>query len=116
MRCEEIKEMLPAYSDDQRATLEIRRHLSRCPDCRAEVDRYEALTGGLRALASVTAEPPARLLEGLLDIPARRTRLDEARDHVTRNRGRYVGGVAGAAALAGTAALLRARSRRLAAA
>ncbi|HVM36462.1 MAG TPA: hypothetical protein VM784_14120 [Actinomycetota bacterium] len=116
MKCEEIKEMLPAYGDEQQATLELRRHLSRCSDCRAEVDRYEALSGGLRALASITAEPPARLLTALIDIPARRTRIDEARDHVVRHRGRYLGGLAGAAAVAGTAALWRTRARRLAAA
>lgn len=116
MKCEEIKEMLPAYSDEQRATLEIRRHLSRCPECRADVDRYEALAGGLRALAVTTAEPPARLLSALVGIPLERTPLDHARTHVVRNRKRYLGGLAGAAAVVGTAALLRTKTRRLAAA
>jgi predicted anti-sigma-YlaC factor YlaD len=116
MKCQEIKEMLPAYGDEQRATLELRRHLSRCSDCRAEVDRYEALAGGLRALVSTTAEPPARLLGALIAIPSQRTRIEEARAHVLRHRSRYLGGLAGAAAVAGTAALWRTRSRRLAAA
>lgn len=116
MRCQEIRAMLPAYADEQRAELSVRRHLSRCPDCRAEVERYRAVAGGLGALATITAEPPAGLFAALVDIPARRTRLEEARTHVVRNRTRYLGGLAGAAALAGTAALLRTRARRLAAA
>lgn len=116
MRCEEIRAMLPAYVDEGRPELSVRRHLSRCADCRAHADEYRALAGGLGSLATITAEPPAGLQNALFDIPARRTRLDEARTHVARNRTRYLGGLAGAAALAGTAALLRTRARRVAAA
>ncbi|HVL64144.1 MAG TPA: hypothetical protein VM573_03120 [Actinomycetota bacterium] len=114
MRCEEIQTMLPAFADEKPVQLGVRRHLARCADCRAELDRYEALAGGLAALATTTAEPPAALLPALVDIPARRTRIEEARSHVARNRKRYLGGLAGAIAVAGAAVALR--SRRVAAA
>jgi anti-sigma factor RsiW len=122
MRCEEVREALPAYVNTDGIELRVQRHLSRCPECKAEFARYEALMGGLRTLQTVTAEPPAGLFGALVDIPARasrlhgaRARVETARDHVTRNRNAYLsGGVAVALAGAVGAALWRSRARRVA--
>ena len=122
MRCEEVREALPAYMNTDGIELRVRRHLSRCPECNAEFARYEALMGGLRTLQTVTAEPPAGLFGALVGIPARASRLhgarvraESARDHVARNRNAYIsGGVVVAVAGALGAALWRSRARRLA--
>lgn len=122
MRCEEVREALPAYMNTDGIELRVRRHLSRCPDCQTELARYEALMGGLRTLQTVTAEPPAGLFGALVDIPARASRLrgarvraESARDHVARNRSAYIStGVAVALAGAVSAALWRSRARRVA--
>jgi hypothetical protein len=89
-----------------------RRHLARCPGCRAELARYESLDDGLRALETMTAVPPAGLEQELAAIPARYGRR-RVRGHLARNRTTYAGGLAVAAA---AAAYWRTRSRRLAAA
>ena len=101
MRCEEIREVLPAHVKDGSDDLAVRRHLSRCADCKAELARYESLMGGLRSLQTVTADVPPSLFAQLLDVPNATSRLDSAREHVVRNRKAYVGG--GIAALAGAA-------------
>ena len=115
MRCEEIRELLPAYEPEQQPSLAIRRHLASCPDCRAEVEAYKELATGLRYLKHSTVEVPAELTRTLEAIPSEARVVDKARTHVARNRAAYVGG---AVALAGAvgATLWRVRSRRLAAA
>jgi hypothetical protein len=117
MRCEEIRELLPAYASRGEATLGVRRHLSRCPDCRAELGRYEALGTALRTLEAHTAEPPPGLARALAAIPAEANALTNVRRHVSRNRRAYAGSLA-AVAVAGAAGtvLWRTRARRLAAA
>jgi predicted anti-sigma-YlaC factor YlaD len=116
MRCEEIRELLPAQEGRGEATLTVRRHLSRCPECRAELARYEALGSAMRSLESHTVEPPPGLAPALAAIPTRSGVVTGARRHVTRNRRAYAGGLA-AIAVAGTGAVVwRARARRLAAA
>ena len=115
MRCEEIRELLPAYEPEQQPTLAVRRHLASCPDCRAEVEVYKGLAAGLHDLRHVTTEVPPSLTSVLEAIPSNAGVVDNVRTHVARNRAAYVGG---AVALAGAlgATLWRVRSRRLAAA
>lgn len=115
MRCEEIRELLPAYEPEQQPSLAVRRHLASCPDCRAEVETYKELAAGLRDLRHATVEVPASLSRSLEVIPGEAGVVDNVRIHVARNRAAYVGG---AVALAGAvgATLWRVRSRRLAAA
>jgi hypothetical protein len=110
MRCEEIKEMLPAYARGEDESLAVRRHLSRCADCRTEAERYDVLRATLGELRSVASEVPAGLKSALIDIPQRADRVAVVKDHLTRNRGAYAGGLAAAAAVAG-AAVWRTRRR-----
>jgi anti-sigma factor RsiW len=44
----------------------VRRHVKRCPECAAEVDRQQQVREGLSALKDRTPEPPADLLDDLL--------------------------------------------------
>lgn len=108
--CAEVQEMLAAYVRDGDSTLSFRRHLSRCQDCGAELRRYEGLVQGLSELRTVAMDPPPGLLPDLLEAtPGRRDRVVR---HVSRNRKRYVSGLAmTAAAGAAGALLLRNRSR-----
>src|SRR3712207_3411263 len=94
MKCEEIREVLPAYADDPEATLTVRRHLSRCPECKAELARYDELLDGLAAMRSVAIEPPAGLDRWLAEIPNTHNRLEQVREHLARNKRAYAGGVA----------------------
>ena len=112
MRCDEVREELPAYAGGE-ASLAVRRHLSTCADCRAELARYEELTSAMASLEAVTAEPPAGLKRALLAIPDEQTRVAQVRKHVARNRTAYLGGAGAVAVAAAGAVLLR---RRLAAA
>ena len=112
MECAEIREMLPAYVRDGEASLLVKRHLSRCDDCAAELGRYETLVGGLAALRGAVVEPPPDLRQALLAIPRAATPVDTVRAHVAANRKAYLGG---AVALAGAGALAwRLYSRRVA--
>ena len=102
MRCAEMREAMPAYVRDGEQSLAARRHLARCADCKAEFAHYEQLLGTLADLPATTVEPPANLARALAAIPARGGPLDTVREHLARNRGAYLGGVAVAAAGAGT--------------
>lgn len=115
MRCAEVREALPAYVRGGEASLAVRRHLSRCGPCRAELARYESLLSALGGLHKTTTEPPPGLAAILAAIPQRAGRLAGARSHVARNRNAYLGGAA-VAALAGAAgtAIWRARRGRVA--
>ena len=110
MRCTEAREMLPAYLEDGEGSLAVRRHISGCPDCRAELRKYEALAGGLSRMHAVTAEPPPSLKPALLSIPVADNRVEAVRTHVARNRRTYAG--AAAVAIAGAAGALAWWSRR----
>ena len=110
MRCAVAREMLPAYLQDGEGSLAVRRHLSGCPDCRAELRRYEALAGGLSRLRSVTAEAPPSLKPALVSIPVSDNRVEAVRTHVARNRRTYAG--AAAVAIAGAAGAFAWWSRR----
>ena len=112
MKCDEVREVLPAYSRDGDVGLPVRRHLSRCPDCSSELTQYEALFGSLASLKTQAVEPPAELFHQLAAIPYRTDRIADARTHVVRHRNRYAAGVAVATAGALGAALWRSRRAR----
>ena len=116
MKCAEINELLPAYVEDRYANLTVRRHLSRCTDCRAELEDYETLRSSLSEMRFVRAEPPQHLLASLQSIPHTERSVERVRTHVARNRRAYAGGLAVAVVGAAGAALWRSRRSRLAAA
>ena len=114
MRCEEMAELLPAYAVEPSGSLAVRRHLSRCPGCRAELARYRALERGLTALGGRTVPPPPGLLAAREDIPrAQSGALRQVALHLIRKRSAYAGGLALAGLAAVTGALVwRSRLRR----
>lgn len=112
MRCEEVQEVLPAYSRDGDVGLPVRRHLSRCDDCSGELARYQTLLRSLQAMRSETSEPPRELLHQLAAIPYRPDRVQQARTHVVRHRNRYAAGLAVAALGAAGAAVWQTRRSR----
>ena len=114
MSCAAVKEMLPAYSREGEGSLSVRRHLSRCPDCHAELTRYEHLLGSLSAMENAVVEVPGGLKTSLLSIPQRAGRLESVRSHVNLNRKAYLSGAAVLTAGTVAAALWRARARGLA--
>ena len=109
MKCAEISAMLPAYVERTDLPLAVRRHLSRCSNCTAELAAYEEMSGALSALSTTAAEPPPALRASLLSIPSETRRLEGLRSHVSRNRKTYAGVLVAAAGAAGAAAW---RSRR----
>ena len=118
MRCEEIRELLPAYEREQQPSLAVRRHLASCADCRTELAFYKDLATGLHDLRRATFDVPPQLTRALVEIPARRdlvgnvrSHVANVRTHVTRNRAAYVGGAVAVAGALG-ATLWRVRSRR----
>jgi hypothetical protein len=113
MKCSEIDAMLPAYAGESDLPLNVRRHLSRCADCRAEMARYEQMSSALQALPTLAVEPPASLRAALISIPAEAGRLEALRAHVSRNRKTYAGLAVTAVGAAG-AALWRTRRSRIA--
>lgn len=113
MKCEEIEVMLPAYAKPGDIPLNVRRHLTRCQDCRTSLVQYEQLAGSLVTLESSAPEPPPGLRAALVSIPSEQSRLDEVRSHVSRNRKAYAG-IAVTAAGAVGAALWRSHRQRLA--
>ncbi|MGH2748938.1 MAG: anti-sigma factor family protein [Actinomycetota bacterium] len=113
MKCAEVCEALPAYARDGDVSLAVRRHLSRCRDCKAELARYEALLGSLRLLEPSTIEPPPSLVRALTAIPGHPGRLEQARGHLARNRAAYVGGAVALAGAAAGAVVWRTRRGRL---
>lgn len=115
MSCLEIREMLPAFAGEHEESLEMRRHLAHCPECRAEFERYRELVTDLGVLATKPVEPPAYLVASLKAIPETdRSRVAAMRKHVVKNRNAYAGGVA--VALLGAGAALWRAKRRVAAA
>ena len=72
--CDEVQAQLPAYVE--RSLPRLRRrlvglHLRRCPDCQREFSVQRDVAAGLRVLAAPAEEPPAGLLEDLLEQAAR---------------------------------------------
>ncbi len=116
MKCAEIRELLPAYVEDRYGNLTVRRHLSRCEECRGALEEYETLRSSLAALRSVQAEPPAGLVNKLTEIPHEGPAVQRVQTHVFRHRKAYAGGLAVAVVGAAGAAMWRSRRSRLAAA
>lgn len=116
MRCAEVREALPAYVRNGEMPLAVRHHVAACPECRAELARYEVLLDGLGALRHEVMEAPPSLVRSLAAIPSSHRRLRGAQRHVVRHRRAYLGGLALAAASAAGAAVWRSRIRRPAAA
>lgn len=113
MTCAEMQESLPAYADGEGVTLSMRRHLSRCPECRGELERYTAILSGAKEMRAKHAEVPEALFESLVSIPASGGSLEALRVQLVKNRKVVIGGAAVAAVGAAGAALLW-RKRRLA--
>jgi hypothetical protein len=113
VRCTELREALPAYVHSEEVPPEVARHLAGCPDCRAELDRYESLLTAMNDLRTETVAAPPGLVTALNAIPATESRLRSAGTHVIRHRRAYGGA---ALAVAGAAGALLWRNRRLAAA
>lgn len=111
MKCEEVREVLPAYTRDGDIGLQVRRHLARCEDCTSELSQYQSLFGSLQALRAHRFEPPAELVHQLSAIPYRRSGVEDVRGHLTRNRSRYAAGIAVAAVGAGAAVWRTRRGR-----
>jgi anti-sigma factor RsiW len=109
--CTEIREELPAYVKDRSGSLAVRRHLSRCPECRNELARFDSLVELLGGLELHTAEPPPGLVASLAAIPQQAGRVATLRTHVARNRRAYLGGAAVVLAGAAWAAVLQRRRR-----
>jgi anti-sigma factor RsiW len=110
MKCEEIRESLPAYVKGGEASLGVKRHLSRCRECSAELARYQSLSNALGALETTPLQPPPDLARVLKAIPHEQSRVDMVRAHMARNRSVYLGGAA--VAVAGAAGAVLWRSRR----
>jgi hypothetical protein len=93
----------------------MRRHISGCPDCTAELARYDEMLGSLRSMRTEYAAPPPGLVSSLIAIPVNEGRLSHVRSHVVRNRKAYLGGLTIAAVGAAGAAVWRSRARAAAA-
>ncbi len=111
MTCAEVREMLPAYLDGGPDALTIRRHLSRCSECRAELATYTDLKEGLQDLRRHAFEPPTQLKRALVAIPSASSRVDTLKTHVARNRRTYLSGAAVLVVGAAGAAVWRTRAR-----
>ena len=94
MSCAAVKEILPAYVREGDGSLSVRRHLSRCTDCRTDLSHYEELLGALSAMEAATARVPRGLTASLVSIPSRSGRLETMRSHVNDNRRAYLSGAA----------------------
>jgi predicted anti-sigma-YlaC factor YlaD len=112
MRCDEIRETLPAFVDGH-DDLSVRRHLSGCADCRAELDRYESLEAGMASLARETVAASPSLLATLYEIPSQQARLEVVRSHLSDHRKEYLAGAAALAAAGVSALVWRSRKGRL---
>jgi hypothetical protein len=107
MRCAEVREELPAFVRDRSGSLNVRRHLARCDECRSELARYESVLDSLTMLRSATVDAPQSLVRALTEIPSIEGRIDHLRTHLARNRRAYLSGVAVVAAGAAGAVALR---------
>jgi anti-sigma factor RsiW len=107
--CGEVREELPAYVKDRSGSLAVRRHLSRCADCRTELARYDSIVEVLGGLEMQIVEPPPGLVASLVAIPSQGGRVRSVHTHVARNRKAYAGGLAVLVAGAAGAAVLRRR-------
>lgn len=115
LSCPEVCEQLAGLGPHD-LTLSLRRHVSRCDECRRELARYEDLKVALADLGAIhpPVSPPASLRAALVSIPRQESPVARAAGHLGRYRSAYAGGAALAAA--GLAGALLWRRRRPAAA
>ena len=111
MRCAEVRETIPAFADEGEQSLAIRRHITKCTDCRSELETYRSMLSSLRSLEARPVDAPVGLAAKLIAIPREASRVDHVRSHVSRNRAAYAGGAAAAVAVAGAAGALLWRNR-----
>ena len=125
MNCEQVSTYLPGIAGDELGAETVRwidAHLGSCVSCRAEATRYRSVAAGLVAVKEHEIEPPAFLVDSILDrvdaernrrllpippaiVPAELVRLaQENRDAITS--------VAGVAVAAGAAYALWRTMRR----
>jgi hypothetical protein len=67
--CRETQECLPSLLADELTGWSgrvVRRHVARCADCTAELERQREVSHALARLKMETPEPPAELLQTLL--------------------------------------------------
>jgi len=72
--CREVQGELPALLAGEVSgwpERTMRAHLRHCSDCASELKRQEHLAQGLAAVRDTDVEPPAELLDGLLQSAAR---------------------------------------------
>ncbi len=106
MRCEEVRELLPAYVDrDLHPAGEIEIHLASCADCSAELASYSAMLSDLKAFRDRGEEPSPDLLEralALIPVPSLGARfLGSVQSHPVAYALASLGGAAmGATAIA----------------
>jgi anti-sigma factor RsiW len=86
MRCEDVRDRLPAYSGGElREAGQLEVHLASCEGCSVELARYRELAYSLRALSQRVEEPSAAFRARVVAaIPPRRLRDDVrriAREH-----------------------------------
>ncbi len=110
MNCELVQEQLPAYLDLTEPDLSIRRHLSRCEDCRDELAMLDSLKREMAKMAESVVEPPVALLASLEQIASSQNVVKVVRGHMSRNRKAYLSGVAVLAGTAVASVLLRRRA------
>lgn len=98
MKCEEVRELLPAYIDrDLHPVGPVEMHLASCSDCSAELIHYRDLMVSLAGLRETGDEPRAEFLDRMLSlIPP------QMRDGMDR-RARYALASLGGAAIGVTA-------------
>jgi anti-sigma factor RsiW len=75
MRCEQIRPYLPGFvgGDLRPDTAEVvSRHVDGCKGCSAEVDTLQRVQAGLALVAAREVEPPAGLLENIMENAAER--------------------------------------------
>jgi len=102
MRCEEVREQLPAYSGGELMEAgELEVHLASCEGCSSELARYRELAYSLRSMRDRVQEPSATFQARLVaSIPPRRIRDDVRRIVREHPRELAVGSAAlGAAAI-----------------
>ncbi|MBA3349999.1 MAG: zf-HC2 domain-containing protein [Actinobacteria bacterium] len=117
MNCSEVRAVLPAYVEDK-ASLEVRRHLPGCQGCREELVRYQGVIAGLEELGGTPVDTPPGLAAALAELPFQGRPLEKIKTHVARNRPGYLAsGLAalGATGAAGAALWYRHRGRAIAA-
>lgn len=113
MQCDEIADLLAEVADGgvihDRAA---RRHVERCLKCQAELVQYRKLLRALHHLRTEVLVPaPGLLSEVLASLEAAGER-QAIRSMLSGRRLAYAGGIAAAAAAAGTGAILLARNGR----